>query len=432
VKPGARLPLGPFDVELIPVAHSIPEATALAIRTRAGNVLHTGDWKIDPTPPLGDKTDFDRMAAFGAEGVDALVGDSTNAMREGRSPSEADVGKALTDLIGKAKGRVVVTLFSSNIGRVESIARAAEANGRSVVVVGRALQRAVGVAREVGYLKGVADFLDMESFADLPRANVVAIMTGSQGEPRSALARAASGDHPHVHLAKGDTVVFSSRTIPGNERAVGVIMNGLTRLGCEIITDRDALVHVSGHPRVDEIKELYRVVKPRAVVPVHGEATHLKAHANLARALGIATTDEVVNGAVVRLAPGPIEIVDWVPTGRLAKDGLLLLDDEDKTIPERRKLARAGIVSVALAVGSKGEMVGDIEVEAMGVPRAGLSGKSILDVILDAAEGTFDGLPKQRRRDRELVRNALTRAIAAAVAEEWGKKPFCHVLVLDA
>jgi ribonuclease J len=430
VKPGARIELGPFDVEFIPVAHSIPEATALAIRTKAGNVLHTGDWKIDPTPPLGDRVDFDRMAAFGAEGVDALVGDSTNAVREGRSPSEADVGKALTELIGKARGRVAVTLFSSNIGRVESIARAAEANGRSVVLIGRALQRAVMVAREVGYLSGVAPFLDMESFADLPRANVVAIMTGSQGEPRSALARVADGSHPHVSLSKGDTVVFSSRTIPGNERAVGSIMNGLTRMGAEIITDRTHLVHVSGHPRVDELKELYAVVKPRAVIPVHGEAVHLAAHAAVARSLGIATTTEVLNGAVVRLAPGPIEIVDWVATGRLAKDGRLLLDDEDRTIPERRKLARSGIISIAVAIGSKGDMLGEPDVEIMGVPRTGLSGKSILDVVLDTVEGVFSGLPRARRRDRDLVSNAIARAVGSAVDQEWGKRPFCHVLVV--
>lgn len=430
VKPGARIELGPFDIEFIPVAHSIPEATALAIRTKAGNVLHTGDWKIDPTPPLGDRVDFDRMAAFGAEGVDALVGDSTNAVREGRSPSEADVGKALTALIGKARGRVAVTLFSSNIGRVESIARAAEANGRSVVLIGRALQRAVMVAREVGYLNGVAPFLDMESFSDLPRANVVAIMTGSQGEPRSALARVADGSHPHVSLTKGDTVVFSSRTIPGNERAVGSIMNGLTRMGAEIITDRTHLVHVSGHPRVDELKELYAVVKPRAVIPVHGEAVHLAAHAAIARSLGIATTDEVMNGAVVRLAPGPIEIVDWVATGRLAKDGRLLLDDEDRTIPERRKLARSGIISIAIAIGAKGDMLGEPDIEMMGVPRTGLSGKSILDVVLDTVEGVFSGLPRARRRDRDLVSNAIARAVGSAVDQEWGKRPFCHVLVV--
>lgn len=430
VKPGARIELGPFDIEFIPVAHSIPEATALAIRTKAGNVLHTGDWKIDPTPPLGDRVDFDRMAAFGAEGVDALVGDSTNAVREGRSPSEADVGKALTALIGKARGRVAVTLFSSNIGRVESIARAAEANGRSVVLIGRALQRAVMVAREVGYLNGVAPFLDMESFSDLPRANVVAIMTGSQGEPRSALARVADGSHPHVSLTKGDTVVFSSRTIPGNERAVGSIMNGLTRMGAEIITDRTHLVHVSGHPRVDELKELYAVVKPRAVIPVHGEAVHLAAHAAIARSLGIATTDEVMNGAVVRLAPGPIEIVDWVATGQLAKDGRLLLDDEDRTIPERRKLARSGIISIAVAIGAKGDMLGEPDIEMMGVPRTGLSGKSILDVVLDTVEGVFSGLPRARRRDRDLVSNAIARAVGSAVDQEWGKRPFCHVLVV--
>jgi ribonuclease J len=431
VPKGGRWSLGPFEIELLPVSHSIPESYALAIRTAVGNILHTGDWKIDPSPPLGEVTDMARFAAFGSEGVDALIGDSTNAVRSGRSPSETEVARVLRELVGSARGRVAVTLFASNIGRIQSIAEAAVAANREVVLLGRALERNIAVARETGYLAHLPDFLDMEAYGYLPREKVCAIMTGSQGEERSALARVARGDHPHVTLNKGDRVIFSSRVIPGNERAVSEMLNGLVSQGVELITDRTHLVHVSGHPRTDEMRELVTAVKPRAVIPVHGEPVHLEEHASLARIWGVAQNVVARNGAVVRLAPGPVEIVDWVPAGRLLKDGKVLLDEQETdAVPERRRLQRAGVVSVALAVTAKGEIVGEIDVHMAGVPEQGVTGRSIRDTILDAAEGVVEGLPKSRRKDRALVEEAIVRAVRAAVEEEWGKKPTCHVSVL--
>jgi len=429
---GARITLGPFDVEFIPVAHSIPESHALAIRTSAGRVLHTGDWKIDPTPPLGDATDLARLAAFGAEGVDAIVADSTNAVRDGRSPSEAAVAEVLAGLVASAKERVAVTLFASNIGRVHSIAAAARAAGRDVVLIGRALDRNVTVAEETGYLADMPPFLDMEAYGYLPRDRICAIMTGSQGEERSALARVARGDHPHVAFSPGDRVIFSSRVIPGNERAVGTMLNGLVTQGVEVITDRTHLVHVSGHPRADEMRELYGIVRPRAVVPVHGEPLHLDAHARLAKAWGIAETPIIRNGDVLRLAPGPVEVVDHVASGRILKDGkILLVEADDDTLPQRRRLQWAGVVSVAIALDGKGEIVSDLDVNTSGVPALGISGKSMIDVIADAALGVIEGLPKSRRRDRRLVEEAVLRAVRAAVDEAWGKKPQCHVAILQ-
>src|SRR5689334_19723958 len=272
---GSRFDVGPFNVELVSVSHSIPESNALIIRTPLGNVLHTGDWKLDPTPIIGPPTDEAKLRALGDEGCLALVGDSTNAIRDGRSPSEADVAATLRELIAAARGRIAVTTFASNVARMRSVAEAAAAAGREVVVVGRAMDRVAQVARENGYLEGISEFRSTDVYGHLPPDKVVALCTGSQGEPRAALARIAEDQHPEVTFSKGDTVIFSSRTIPGNEKAVGHVINGLVRQGIEVITDRTHLVHVSGHPRRAEMEELYRWVRPRVAIPVHGEALHL-------------------------------------------------------------------------------------------------------------------------------------------------------------
>ena len=267
--------------------------TALIIRTSLGTVLHTGDWKIDPTPLIGTPTDESKLRALGDEGCLAMIGDSTNAVREGRSPSERDVAKTLTELIAGSRGRVAVTTFASNVSRINAVADAARATDREVVIVGRAMERLVQVARETGYLDGVQDFRRADAYGYLPPDKVVAICTGSQGEPRAALSRIALDDHPEVTLSRGDRVIFSSRTIPGNEKAVARVINGLVRQGVEVITDRTHLVHVSGHPRRGEMADLYQWVRPQIAVPVHGEALHLAEHAKLARAAGVKEVDPV-------------------------------------------------------------------------------------------------------------------------------------------
>src|SRR3954463_14322186 len=284
---GGRFTLGPFDIELVSMAHSIPESNALIIRTPLGPVLHTGDWKLDPTPVIGPPTDEAKLRALGDEGCLALIGDSTNAVRDGRSPSETDVAKTLRELIGAAKGRIAVTTFASNVARMRAVAEAAAAASREVVVVGRAMDRVAQVARETGYLDGINEFRGTDVYGHLPPDKVVALCTGSQGEPRAALSRIAEDQHPDVTFSKGDTVIFSSRTIPGNEKAVGRVINGLVRQGIEVITDRTHLVHVSGHPRIAEMEDMYGWVRPQVAVPVHGEALHLAEHARLARRLGV-------------------------------------------------------------------------------------------------------------------------------------------------
>ena len=315
VKPGEQIPIGPFVVEYINVAHSIPESHALAIRTELGTLLHTGDWKLDDEPTVGLPTETARFQAIGAEGVLAMLCDSTNALREGRSPSETEVGRELAEIVKHAKGRVAFTTFASNVGRIKSIALAAKAAGRDVVICGRALRRAIDVATELDMLEGLPPFHDEEAFAHLPRKKVCAILTGSQGESRAALARVAADEHPRVELSAGDTLVFSARAIPGNELDINRIINALTARGVRVITDRDRLVHVSGHPRRDELRELYDWVKPRIAIPVHGEAMHLSAHGDFARELGVELVLAVKNGELARLAPDPVKALDEVAVG---------------------------------------------------------------------------------------------------------------------
>jgi ribonuclease J len=427
---GGRITLGPFDIEFVSVSHSIPESNALIIRTRLGTVLHTGDWKLDPTPLIGPPTDEAKLRALGDAGCLALVGDSTNAVREGRSPSETDVAKSLAELIANAPGRVAVTTFASNVARLRAVAEAAHACGREVVVVGRAMDRIAQVARETGYLEGVAEFRGTDTYGYLPRDKVVALCTGSQGEPRAALSRIALDEHPDVTLAAGDRVIFSSRTIPGNEKAVGRVINGLVRQGIEIITDRTHLVHVSGHPRRAEMADLYSWVRPRIAVPVHGEALHLAEHAALARKAGVPHAVVCSNGDVVRLAPGPASVVDEVPQGRLYKDGRIIIDGEARTVADRRRLSFVGIVSIAVALDDKGALIGDPAVELIGIPETSADGASFLDLAFDAAVDTIKQLPRARRRDPDAVEEAVKRAVRSAVASNWGKKPLCLVHIL--
>mgnify|MGYP000922530044 FL=1 len=430
VPSGGRIDLGPFNVEFIPVAHSIPESHALAIHTEVGTVLHTGDWKLDPTPILGPPTDEKRLRELGEAGVLALVGDSTNAVREGRSPSEAEVATIITGLVKSARGRVAVTTFASNVARVKAVADAARAADREVVVVGRAMERVVQVARECGYLDGVQNFRGMDLYGHFPADKVLALCTGSQGEPRAALARIANDDHPQVTLNRGDTVIFSSRTIPGNEKAVGAIINGLVEQGIEIITDRTHMVHVSGHPRRDELRDMISWVRPQLLIPAHGEALHLSEHAKLARACGVPKVLVCKNGDLVRLGPGDPAIIEELPHGRIYKDGNILETDKAQAVVERRRLSFAGCAFVAIALTEKGELADDPEVDLVGVPEKNKSGEVIADEVFDLVVSTVENLPRARRRDPDAVAESVRRAVRSEINDQWGKKPLCVVHVL--
>ncbi len=426
---GDRFDLGPFAIEAVNVTHSIPEPVALAIRTPLGTVMHTGDWKIDAHPALGQPTDEKRLREIGGEGVLALVCDSTNAMREGVSPSESEVGASLTDIIRKAPGRVAVTTFSSNVGRLRAVALAAAEAGRQTLIMGRSMRRVVDVASELGYLDGVPPFVDETQFGYLPRDKAVILLTGSQGEPRAALARIARDDHPQVALSKDDLVIFSSRTIPGNERGIIDIQNQLIERGVSILEDRDALVHVSGHPRRAELRQMYDWIKPRIAVPVHGEPAHLRAHAELAASLGIKEIGRARDGRMLRLAPGAVEVVDEVPFGRFYKDGHLVGNEEEMGIVDRRRLSFAGHVTVLVELAANLELREDPDVVCIGMPRRDREGEDLEELLIDAVGDAVESIPRQRRKDLDLVREAARRATRSATNAAWGKKPIITVFV---
>ena len=426
---GGRRTIGPFEVELINMSHSIPEPSAVVIRTPLGAALHTGDWKLDENPLTSPPTDAARLKALGQDGIAALICDSTNAVRDGVSPSEADVAVTLGRLIREAPQLVAVTTFASNVARIRSVANAAQSAGRDLVVVGRAMYRVIEAAQATGYLDPDLPFLEETAFAKLPRHKVVALCTGSQGESRAAMARIALGEHPNVKLEVGDRVIFSSRTIPGNEKAVARVQNGLADGGVEVITDQDAPVHVSGHPRRGELEQLYAWVKPDIAIPMHGEGRHLEAHARLAERLGVKQVVRARNGAMVRLLPGPAAIIDDVPVGRLYRDGAILTRADDGQVRDRRKLSFAGSIAVSLVLSEKGALLADPEVALTGLPATDRQGTSFETIARDAAIGTIESIPRPRRKDPALVSEAVRRAVRAAVNQAWGKKPICSVLL---
>ncbi|WP_422024049.1 ribonuclease J [Roseibium sp.] len=429
VRQGERHTIGPFDVEFVAMAHSIPEPCALAIRTPAGLALHTGDWKIDTSPGIGQPIDLDRLAELGREGVMALVCDSTNAVRDGVSPSEADVAAELTKVIGRAKHRVAVTTFASNVARIRAIARAAAANERDVVVVGRSMHRAIEVANELEYMDDLPAFHDEEAYGYLPRDKVVLLCTGSQGENRAALARIAAGDHRNIALAQGDMVIFSSRTIPGNEKEVGAVLNNLADKDVEIVTDKDALVHVSGHPRRGELEQLYKLVQPKVVLPVHGEPLHLAAHAAFAKEQGVPEVIRGKNGDVIRLVAGRAAIIDEAPFGILVKDGRILDDPEVTGVKERRKLSFAGAAIITLVVNRSGELLDEPHAVLLGLPDTDDDGEPMEDIVQKAVIGAVTSIPKARRKDKDLIAEAVRRAARSEILDVWGKKTLCKVVV---
>jgi len=428
---GQPFQLGPFTIEAINVAHSIPESCALLISTPIARVVHTGDWKLDPHPVGGAPTDVARFAAIGDDTSTpiALICDSTNAMKDGTSPSEDEVASNLAALIADAPHRVILTTFASNVGRVISMARAAEKAGRQIVMSGRALHRITGIARELGMMEGLPPFLDHDAFKTLPRNKVCLLVTGSQGEPRAAIARIAREEHPAIDLNAGDRVIFSSWAIPGNEREVIDIQNLLIDRGIQVITQNDALVHTTGHPRRDELRRLYDLVRPGVLVPVHGEAMHLEAHAKLGRIHGVPEVFHARNGDMIRLAPEPQLFPGEVRTGELYLDGNILCTPDESGVKGRRKLMFGGHIVVSLAIDNRGGVIGNPSLFIEGLPVVEDDDLTIEQLVRRTITGTLKSIPPKRRADPDLVSNALQRAVRGEVGAFWGKKPNVTVFV---
>jgi ribonuclease J len=421
-----KFAVGPFEIELITLTHSIPEPNAVVLRTPLGTVLHTGDWKFDPDPLVGAVSDMAALRRLGEEGVLAAICDSTNAMRPGESGSEADVRRALMALVGRCRHRVVIACFASNVARLESAAAAAAAHDRHVALVGRSLWRIEHAARETGYLQGIPPFLTDEEAAYLPRDKVLLVCTGSQGEPRSALARIAEDDHPEIVLEDGDTVIFSSRVIPGNERPISRLQNRLAGLGIEIITDQDHFVHVSGHPAQDELTRMYQMIRPRVAVPVHGETRHLLAQARLAEQCQVPQAIVTRNGEVVKLAPGPAAVIGQVPTGRLVVDGTRLLPAASEALRSRHRMTFNGAALATIVVDAEGRLRAPPQVTVQGLGEAEQDAALTAELRQKVEQALQDLGPRERRDDaalREAARLAVRRSLRA-----WhGKKPVTEI-----
>jgi ribonuclease J len=426
IQPGGAFEIAPFKLQFIRLAHSTPESQAVVLRTPSGIVLHTGDWKLDPHPLVGPPTDEAALQALGDEGVLAMVCDSTNALVEGHSGSEADVRRSLASLIRGLSGRVVVTCFASNVARVESVVVAARDAGRSVALIGRSLKNLEAAAREAGYMKSLPDFVPEDRIDDVPDDNLLVLITGSQGEPRSALARVAMDTHQSLSLGKGDTVIFSSRMIPGNERAVGTVQDNLVRAGVTVMTDADHMVHVSGHPCRDELRRMYKLVRPKFSVPVHGEWRHLSAHAALAKELGIEPI-MMEDGDMLSLAPGRPEVVDSAPVGKLALDGNRVVPLQGGVMAARRKMLFNGVVVGSLAVDATGRIMGTPKISAPGLyePEDPETTRMHREFATALAE-----LPAPLRRDDVALLDAAKSALRRTLGKRLGKRPLVDVHLL--
>jgi len=418
--------VGPFELDLITLTHSIPEPNGIAIKTPLGTVLHTGDWKFDPDPVIGEVSDEAALARLGDKGVLAIVCDSTNVFSPGHSGSEADLAKALTEIIGASEGKVAVACFATNVARLHTIAKAAESSGRDVILAGRSLQRTTTAARNCGYMDDVAPFLDEDAAGFIPNDKQLIICTGSQGEPRAALSRIATDSHPRITMGKGDTVIFSARVIPGNEIGISAMKNNLARLGVEIIEDSDAHIHVSGHPNREELVEMYQHVRPQISIPVHGERRHLEKHAALAHECQVPHAIVNENGGLIRLAPGTPEVVDHVPSGRLVYDGNRMIPMQGEAIRSRVQGLWNGTAVVTLCIDKDAQPVGDMMITTTGMLEPDEE-DAVLDQVADDVYDALERMSKRKINDDEEVSETVRLSARRSFRRLLDKKPITDV-----
>ena len=430
---GGTIDLGPFQVTMITMTHSIAEPNSLAIKTPLGTVFHTGDWKLDPSPVIGQPTDIAAITKLGDDGLLAMVCDSTNVFVEGQAGSESDAQQGLIDLIGSLKtGRIAVGCFASNVARMVSVIKAAQLAGRRVALAGRSMHRITAAARHVGLFNDSQRILTDEEARVWPADEILYLCTGSQGEDRAALSRASQGTHPMIKLGLGDHCIFSSRVIPGNELAIAALQDRLADRGVRLYTEKDhPHVHVSGHPCRDEMKQMYAWARPRIAVPTHGMRRHLAEHANMARDLGVAEQVTPRNGDMVRLAPGLAAIIDEVPSGRLYVDGGRLVTEQGEALHERRHASTNGVLIVSFAMDKRGKIVSDIDVRAIGLPGDAASPLGdALDNLAERVEQAVMKLKGAALEDEMVIEQAVSRVLKKASQQIWDRRPIVETVIL--
>jgi ribonuclease J len=424
---GGTVKLGPFGFRYVAIAHSIPEGHAVVIDTPHGKIFHTGDWKLDDEPIIGRPSTPDELSAIGDEGILALVGDSTNVFNKEASGSEGGVRDSLLSLCKSRKGRILITTFASNVARLDSIGKVANATGRKLLVAGRSFERILRVGREAGYFKQFPPLVTMEEAEYLEPSALMIACTGCQGEPQAVLSRIATGEHSHIRLSKGDTVIFSSKKIPGNELGIGRVHNALAAKGVEVITEKDAHVHVSGHPGRPELKSMFGWIRPQMAIPVHGEHRHMVAHAKLAEGCGVKETLVPSNGAVIRLAPDGPKKVGEVEAGRLVLDGEVIVPADGATMVQRRRLQHNGYLSATLVLAAKsGALLAGPHIVQQGVPVEEDEARFKADCAKAVIRTLEEVGAKNQERLAEQCRIAIRR-----LARDWtGKRPIAEVHVL--
>jgi ribonuclease J len=429
VQPGSSFNVGPFDIEMVEITHSVPEMNGLFIKTRYGNIFHSGDWKLDPKPMLGATTDEDKLKHYGDEGVLAMISDSTNVFSPGTSGSEGDLRESLIDIIGKVSGLAIVTTFASNVARIETLAKAGHAAGRHVVLAGRSLWRMVNAAKETGYLKDMPDVFEDDIIGKYPRNEILVISTGCQGEPLAATAKIAHGAHRSIRVTPEDTVIFSSKIIPGNEKRLFRMFNKFIKLGVEIITERDHFVHVSGHPNRDELKRMYEMVRPEISVPVHGEDTQMHEHVHLAKEWGVKYPMQTANGVVIKLAPGKPERISQVDVGFFGIDGNYLVAPDSSIMRMRRRMQKDGLIATTLLMDDE-HLIKRPLIIAPGVLDE-KEDQQLIDAIKEEIEEVVDQYMTSRKKktSQNQLENLTRSAIKRVVRSEVGKEPLIMVTI---
>ena len=425
VELGGKINLSPFKIEFVTLTHSIAEPNGLKIDTPSGTIFHTGDWKYDPDPLVGDKINSSRLKEIGEEGVMAMICDSTNVFSIGRSGSEADVRKSLIDIIEKQKKRIIVTSFASNVARMETIFFCAQKTGRQISLVGRSMQKIYKAAKKCGYLDEAVEPVDARDVKNISRDKIIYLCTGSQGEPLGAMNRISNYIHPDVYLEAGDTVIFSSKIIPGNEKKLYNLHNKLVREGIEVISEETDFVHVSGHPNRDDLKDMYNWIKPECLIPVHGEQRHMLEHINFAKEMNVKYPLKVENGDIVRLSPGSPEVYDKAPYGKVFLDGHIPVEEDSQFIKERKNLSSNGFLSVTIIITSKGKIYNNVFINFLGLPIYEVEQfKNELQELIESTTRTFS---LNNKKQEENYKEAIKIICRKFSKEKTGKKPITNI-----
>jgi ribonuclease J len=427
VKLGGNVKLGAFDIDYVTLTHSILEPNGLAITTPEGVVLHTADWKIDEDPLIGEKTDVKKLTELGKKGVLAMVCDSTNIFNLGSSGSESLVRTGLLTVLEKMKNRIVITSFASNVARMETVFKVAEKIGRHVCLVGRSMNRIYELARQCNYLQDIKVPIDVRDSKKMPKNKMVFICTGSQGEQRAALARIANGTHPDLHLEKDDNVIFSSRIIPGNEKRLYKIFNDFSKSEINVLSEENSMIHVSGHPAREDLKKMYNWVKPKILIPVHGEQRHMAEHINFAKEMGVKFPIKVSNGEIIRLAPGEPQVVDKVTSGRVYLDGKVLIDNDSPVLKERRNMAANGYMEITVLISKNGQIKNNPIITLKGIPFIEEDASEIEYDLEDVVMDTCKSFNLNNSKQEKNLIDTLKGNCRKLINDKSGKKPFVNI-----